>query len=55
MNIRTLFSKLTVQAVLAITVIAVSSALALAGALEAPVYFGLAIAVTGFYFKSTSK
>ena len=51
-TLRSVVGKTTVQAVLAITVIAVASYLAIVRQIDGPTYFGLAVIVTGYFFRS---
>lgn len=53
MNIlRGVVAKTTVQAILAVSVIAVASYLAIVRQIDGPTYFGLAVIVTGYFFRS---
>ena len=51
-TLRSVVGKTTVQAVLAITVILVASYLAIVRQIDGPTYFGLAVIVTGYFFRS---
>lgn len=49
-TLRAVLSKSTVQAALALGVVAVASYLAVVRQIDGPTYFGLAVIVVGFYF-----
>jgi hypothetical protein len=50
--LRSLVSKSSVQAIVALTVIGVASYLAIVRQIDGPTYFGLAVIVVGYFFRS---
>lgn len=51
-TLRSVVGKTTVQAVLAVAITGVASYLAVVGQIDGPTYFGLAVIVTGYFFRS---
>lgn len=49
-TLRSVLSRTTVQAALALGVVGVASYLAVVKQIDGPTYFGLAVIVVGFYF-----
>lgn len=50
--LRSFTSKATIQGVLALTVVGVASYLAIVKQIDGPTYFGLAVIVVGYFFRS---
>lgn len=53
-TLRNVLSRGSIQAVLAVGVVAIASYLAIVKQIDGPTYFGLAVIVVGYYFGKTS-